>query len=340
NMGFAEKVDCPVILVADIDKGGVFAHIVGTLELLAESEQARTVGFIINRFRGDIKLLEPGIEWLEKRTGKKVIGVLPYIHGLHIEAEDAIPKNIPSKDSADSNKLKVVVPVLPRISNHTDFDLLRLHPNVDFRFIGSVDEIGEADLMILPGSKSVRRDLSWLVENSWENAIKRHLRYGGKLIGICGGFQMLGHMIHDPNGLEGDTGSSNGLALLNMETTLEPEKQLIRRVGELVIGSAHVEGYEIHMGVSRGPAMNIPAILMKDGQDGAISDDQQIMGTYLHGLFDHTEAAQALLRWAGLEDSSSQTLFDYHQFKENELDRLAETFAEHLDITFIESLIN
>ena len=342
NMGFAEKVDCPVILVADIDKGGVFAHIVGTIELLSKSEQARISGFIINRFRGDIKLLEPGIEWLEQRTGKKVIGVLPYIHGLHIEAEDAVPKNLSLEQSTDPSKLKVVVPVLPRISNHTDFDLLRLHPNVDFRFVKSIDEISQADLIILPGSKSVRNDLNWLIDGDWKMAIERHLRYGGKLIGICGGFQMLGRTIHDPHGLEGEAGSSSGLGLLNMETVLEAEKQLIRRQGTLTIDNAAVEGYEIHMGISSGPAMNNPAVQLEGAQDGAISDDQLIMGSYLHGLFDHTEAAQAILKWAGLKNSpdSAQDIFDYSQLKESELDRLANTFADHLDIGFIESLFD
>ncbi len=347
NMGFAEKVDCPVILVADIDKGGVFAHIVGTMALLSQSEQDRIVGFIINRFRGDIKLLEPGLDWLEKYTGKKVIGVIPYIHDLHIEAEDAIPANVTSQDDSIPDKLKVVVPVLPRISNHTDFDLLRLHPQVDFRFVASVDEITEADLIILPGSKNVRDDLNWLRKNGWEKVIAQHLRYGGKLMGICGGFQMLGNAIHDPEGLEGEPGSGHGLGLLDMETTLRPDKQLIRRQGKLRITSAYdhnaptIEGYEIHMGVSSGPAMERPVVIFSDGSDGAMSGDRQILGSYLHGLFDHTEAAQALLKWAGLkENNKSETPFDYNLLKESEFDRLAKTFAAHLDINFIEQLID
>lgn len=353
NMGFAERVDCPVILVADIDKGGVFAHIVGTLALLSQSEQDRIAGFIINRFRGDIKLLKPGLDWLEKYTGKKVIGVLPYIHDLHIEAEDAIPANVTSPTDRDPDKLKVVVPVLPRISNHTDFDMLRLHPRVDFRFVASVNEITETDLIILPGSKSVRGDLNWLRENGWEKVISRHLRYGGKLMGICGGFQMLGNAIHDPQGLEGETGSCHGLGLLDMETTLQPDKQLIRRQGKLRIGdddnlnipnvsdAPKITGYEIHMGVSSGPAMETPVVTFSDGSDGAMSEDRQVLGSYLHGLFDHTEAAQALLQWAGLKkNNKADTPFDYNRLKESEFDRLATTFAANLDIDFIEQLIN
>ncbi|MCW8825098.1 MAG: cobyric acid synthase [Gammaproteobacteria bacterium] len=343
NMGFAEEVDCPVIIVADIDKGGIFAHLVGTVELLSPSEQQRVAGFIINRFRGDIKLLEPGITWLEERTGKKVFGVLPYIHGLHIEAEDAIPENIvPSSNGEHSNQLRVVVPTLPRISNHTDFDLLRLHPDVDFQFVQSVGETGNADLIILPGSKSVRDDLAWLNESGWSSAIKRHLRYGGKVIGICGGFQMLGKSIHDPLGLEGDAGSSKALGLLDMETTLGEEKQLIRRQGTLALGSAQVEGYEIHMGISSGPALHSPAIHLENSDDGAISEDQQILGTYLHGLFDNTDAARELLAWSGLSKNalSSEAPFDYRLLKEQELDRLANIFEENLDIQSIESLMN
>ncbi len=207
NMGFAEAVDCPVLLIADINRGGVFAHLVGTLELLSPSEQARVKGFIINRFRGDIALLQPGLDWLEQRTGKPVIGVLPYVLDLHLEAEDGIDQR--QTDKADQ-VLKVVVPVLPRISNHTDFDPLRLHPQVDLQFVGPGQAIPPADLIILPGSKSVRNDLAYLRANGWETAISRHLRYGGKVLGICGGLQMLGEQVHDPLGLEGVPGPAPG----------------------------------------------------------------------------------------------------------------------------------
>jgi len=175
NMGFAEAVDCPVILIADIDRGGVFAHLVGTLELLSASEQARVQGFVINRFRGDLALLEPGLDWLEAHTGKPVLGVLPYLHDLHLEAEDAIDNRQVAKTG---ERLKVAVPVLPRISNHTDFDPLRLHPQVELSFVGPGQRIPPADLIVLPGSKSVRADLAHLRAQGWETAIQRHLRYG------------------------------------------------------------------------------------------------------------------------------------------------------------------
>ena len=204
NMGFAEAVDCPVILIADIDRGGVFAHLVGTLALLSPSEQARVVGFVINRFRGNLALLQPGLDWLEQHTGKPVIGVLPYLRDLHLEAEDAVPPSYPlpcreitndlaavamqpsrmassfirvrERIEVSVEKLRVIVPVLPHISNHTDFDPLRLHPQIEFVFVALGEDIPAADLIVLPGSKSVRSDLDRLRESGWEAAIQRHLR--------------------------------------------------------------------------------------------------------------------------------------------------------------------
>ncbi len=327
NMGFAEAADVPVLLVADIDRGGVFAHIVGTLALLSESERARIVGFVINRFRGDIALLQPGLDWLEQETGKPVIGVLPYLHGLHIEAEDAVPRDAVSGN--DAGKLRVIVPVLPRISNHTDFDPLRLHPQVDFRFVGINEPIPPADLIVLPGSKSVRDDLDFLREHGWDQALLKHLRYGGKVVGVCGGFQMLGDLLHDPLGLEGASGSSPGLGLLDMQTTLEPEKHLRRVDGKLALADAVVAGYEIHMGVSTGAALQTPALFLESGAEGAVSPDGQIIGTYLHGLFDHPQACAVLLAWAGLKNQ--EAAFDYRRLREAGLDRLADTLEAHLD---------
>lgn len=333
NMGFAEAVDCPVILVADIDRGGVFAHIVGTLALLSESERQRVVGFVINRFRGDITLLEPGLEWLERETGKPVLGVVPYLHSLHLEAEDAITSH---QVAGDGDALSVVVPVFPRISNHTDFDPLRLHPEVDLKYVGPGGSPPPCDLMILPGSKSVRADLGWLRLNGWEEAIQRHLRYGGKLIGICGGFQMLGHAIHDPSGIEGEPGTSPGLGLLDIETTLVPQKMLRNVTGRLAMGDAEVSGYEIHCGISHGDGLQHPAVYLQGGSDGAISPDGQIVGTYLHGLFDSSSANDALLKWAGLTLS---TQLDYSEIKESAIDRLADCLEQHLDLEAIAQIL-
>jgi len=333
NMGFAEAVDCPVLLIADINRGGVFAHLVGTLELLSPTEQARVKGFIINRFRGDIALLQPGLDWLETRTGKPVVGVLPYVMDLHLEAEDGIDKRQIDKAA---QVLKVVVPVLPRISNHTDFDPLRLHPQVDLQFIGPGQPIPAADLIILPGSKSVRSDLAYLRANGWDAAVARHLRYGGKVLGICGGLQMLGEQVHDPLGLEGPAGSSDGLGLLAFSTTLEEEKQLRNVRGRLLLENAEVSGYEIHAGVTCGDALSNAAVLLEDGRsDGAQSADGQILGTYLHGLFESPAACSALLRWAGLQDVQE---VDYHALRERDIERLADLVENHLDTDLLRSL--
>ena len=326
NMGFAEAVDCPVILVADIDKGGVFAHLVGTLELLSASEQDRVVGFVINKFRGDIGLLQPGLDWLEKRTGKPVLGVLPYLHGLELEAEDAISAQQPSGEGF----FKVKVPVLSRISNHTDFDALRLHPQVDLEFVGPGQSLAGADLIILPGSKNVRRDLAFLRDNGWEPEILRHLRYGGKLLGICGGYQMLGERIEDPEGIEDEPGSSEGLGLIDAVTRLAPSKQLRQVRGRLLPGGAPVAGYEIHCGITRCTGDPQPAVRLDDGRsDGVVTADGQVIGTYLHGLFDLPEARDALLAWAGVKVEAAPAIGD---IQEAELERLANSIETNLDL--------
>jgi len=350
NMGFAEAADCPVLLVADIDRGGVFAHLVGTLALLSGSERARVQGFVINRFRGDISLLQPGLDWLEEHTGKPVLGVLPYLHGLHLEAEDSLPSpasRITSdlagvvsqpgrmasssiRGAGEEGKLRIVAPALPHISNHTDFDPLRLHPQVEFSYVAMGETIPAADLIVLPGSKNTRADLGWLRAQGWGNYLARHLRYGGKLLGICGGMQMLGHAIHDPHGIEGEAGSSAGLGYLDFTTTLEPHKQLRNVQGTLAQSGAPLSGYEIHSGVSAGDALHRPFARFDDGRsDGAISQDGQIMATYLHGVFESPPACAALLAWAGLQVPQA---FDYHALRERNLERLADALEAHLDM--------
>jgi adenosylcobyric acid synthase len=331
NMGYAEAVDCPVILVADIDRGGVFAHLVGTLALLSPSERARVVGFVINRFRGDLALLQPGLDWLERETGKPVLGVLPYLHGLHLEAEDALPRERMTKSVA---ALRVAVPALPRISNHTDFDALRAHPDVDLHFVGPDEAIPACDLIILPGSKATRADLAWLRAQAWDVALARHLRYGGKVLGICGGLQMLGRAVHDPLGIEGEAGSSAGLGWLELETTLEPHKQLHRVHGRLAFAEASVQGYEIHCGISRGAALANPFARLDDGRcDGALSTDGQVMGSYLHGLFDDPQTLSAVLQWAGLHDASA---VDVRALREASIERLADAVEVHLNGEYLQ----
>ncbi len=334
NMGFAEAVDCPVILIADIDKGGVFAHLVGTLALLSPSEQARVKGFVINRFRGDLSLLQPGLDWLEAHTGKPVLGVLPYLHGLHIDAEDAIEGTNPQHGT-----FKIIVPVIPHISNHTDFDALRLHPEVSLHFIAPHQPIPPCDLIILPGSKNVRADLDFLRAQGWDKAIQRHLRYGGKVIGLCGGLQMLGQSIADPHGLEGRAGTSPGLGWLAIDSVLQPEKQLRQVRGTLTIcdEACALSGYEIHAGVSSGADLARPVARLEHGieyrMDGAISSDHQVLGSYIHGIFDQPSACQALLAWAGLGRDSAAP--DMHALREQGIKRLADMVDEHLDMARI-----
>jgi adenosylcobyric acid synthase len=330
NMGFAEAVDCPVVLIADIDRGGVFAHVVGTLALLSDSERNRVRGFVINRFRGDLSLLQPGLDWLERHTGKPVLGVLPYLHGLHLDAEDGISRDAPAAPGHSNDKLRIVVPVLPRISNHTDFEPLALHPQVELRYIDAATSPPPADLVILPGSKSVRADLDWLRAHAWPGYLEKHLRYSGKVLGICGGMQMLGSVIADPEGIEGDAGESPGLGLLQLTTVLLPSKRLSNVSGHLRLENACVRGYEIHAGRTQGPALERPAVLLDDGTaDGAISDDGQILATYLHGIFEEAGACAALLRWAGL---TAPLEIDHAARREQMLDRLADTIERECNL--------
>lgn len=339
NMGFAEEVDCPVILIADIDKGGVFAHIVGTLSCLSESEQARIQGFVINRFRGDIKLLEDGLEWLEQQTGKPVLGVLPYLHGLHLDAEDAIS---PTKVTRPG-QFKVICPLLPHISNHTDLDPLLLHPDIDFEFIRHNEPLPPADLVILPGSKSVAFDLQWLKEQGWQTYLNKHLRYEGKIIGICGGLQMLGQWILDPQGIESAQPKQAGFGLFDYSTTLQAEKQLINRIGSFNFENpALMKGYEIHQGVTDLSAYK-PAIIfdtiddnMGATIDGAFSADNQILVSYCHGLFDETSALQSLLQWANV---TLTLAFDLAEHREEQINRLADTLEQHLDLEKINQIL-
>ncbi|MUK46367.1 cobyric acid synthase [Aliivibrio fischeri] len=334
NMGFAEAADVPVIIVADIDRGGVFAHLYGTLALLSESEQARVKGFVINRFRGDISLLVPGLEWLEEKTGKPVLGVIPYLHGLNLEAEDAI-----KSEQLDKGKFVVKVPVVTRISNHTDFDPLRLHPDIDLQFIGKGESLSGADFIILPGSKSVQADLDYVKSQGWDKDIERHLRYGGKVMGICGGYQMLGEYLADPLGIEGAPCSIKGLGYLSISTELQKQKQLTLVEGKLVLpnqSAVKVKGYEIHAGVSTnlGQEHRPISIHTKDAMryDGTINSENSIFGTYLHGVFDEPEAFETILTWAGLEKCQA---INMHDIQEEAIERIAKSMEESLDLSLI-----
>jgi adenosylcobyric acid synthase len=260
--------------------------------------------------------------------------VLPYLHGLHLEAEDAL--NMQQLGDDTENRLKIVVPVLPRISNHTDFDPLRQHPQLDFQFVSVQDVIPPADLIILPGSKSVADDLAFLQANGWPEHLRHHLRYGGKVMGICGGFQMLGQTIKDPRGVESSTLCARGLGLLALQTTLAEQKTLSNVTGYFRDRNTPVSGYEIHAGVSEGVALTNPAFVINGMPEGAISADGQILGTYLHGVFESPEACQALMNWAGLDDAEQ---IDYAALRERGIDRLADAVEQSLDTTQLQNLI-
>ncbi|WP_341218756.1 cobyric acid synthase [uncultured Pseudoalteromonas sp.] len=339
NMGYAEKVDCPVIIIADIDKGGVFAHLVGTLALLSGSEQARVKGFVINRFRGDISLLQGGLDWLEQYTGKPVLGVLPYLHDLTLDAEDAVAIN----NNVTHATINIAILLVPHISNHTDFDALRLHPNINVNYIRHTQVIPDVDLIILPGSKNVLGDLNFLINEGWDNQIKRHLRYGGKVLGICGGMQMLGNIIYDPEGVESSLKSVSGLALCEFETTLTSQKVLSKVTATLKLNNRQTlcSGYEIHAGVSKGNALKTPLITFSQHPngfktDGFISDDNAIAGTYLHGLFDEPNATMEILKWVKPDLNIDPISIDTH--REQQLARLATMCETHLDIAQITSI--
>ncbi len=353
NMGFAEVADCPVIIIADIDKGGVFAHLVGTLALLSPSEQARVKGFVINRFRGDMSLLQPGIDWLEQYTNKPVLGVLPYLHDLHLDAEDALIDTPINPLTDTSARLTVLVLVYPRISNHTDFDPLRLHPQIDFHYVSMQSDASSAvwphaDIIILPGSKNVRADLAFMRQQGWDIKLKHHLRYGGKVIGICGGYQMMGELIDDPLGIEDNAGCSDGLGLLPITTVLTVSKTLTQVRGHLRIQDQQAEfsGYEIHCGESsltQGDLTQPMLIkhvadqpLPEAKLDGLLSNDQQILATYIHGLFDSPQACQLILGWAGLTNAQH---IDINQIREQQLNRLADVLEAHLDMNTLKGLI-
>jgi len=349
NMGFAEAVDCPVIIIADIDKGGVFAHLVGTLMLLSQSEQDRVIGFVINRFRGDISLLESGLTWLEQRTNKPVLGVLPYLHGLDISSEDALITQQQLNNKSESKyQVRIVVLVYPHMSNHTDFDALRLHPEIDCQFLFAKNpqlavSIPACDLIILPGSKNVISDLNFLRKQNWQQDIAKHLRYGGKVIGICGGYQMLGKVILDPHHVEGDIASCEGLNYFPISTELKPSKTLINVEGQLCLQQKNVtvRGYEIHAGVSQfvnEAKEGCHDLLTIEGKShGLLSEDDQIAGCYLHGFFDTTEALGLIINWLGSNINQGVSIDELENIAIN---RISDACQKYLDMKKIDQLLD
>lgn len=291
NMKMAHLADAPVLLIADIDRGGVFASLVGTLALLDEDERARVKGFIINKFRGKLELLQPGLEWLEEYTGIPVLGVIPYAQ-LDVEAEDSLSlANLRlKKQDENPEALRITVISLPRISNFTDLDPLYEEPGVSVYLVSSPDQWKDADIILIPGTKNTTDDLRWLQETGLAGRIQEAASMGTRVVGICGGYQMLGKVLRDPEGIESNYQEMEGLGLLNGETIFQGDKRTVRVEGTVIGGNfaegQSLEGYEIHLGRTHLAEGTEPLIqLSHDYQDGAISEDGRCWGTYLHGIF-------------------------------------------------------
>ncbi|MDF2924256.1 MAG: cobyric acid synthase [Paenibacillaceae bacterium] len=361
NMRLAGWADAPVLLVADIDRGGVFASIVGTLEILEPHERERVKGFVINKFRGDVSLLQPGLDWLEQRTGKPVLGVIPFLPQLGLEDEDSA--SLDAKLSApcpsySKDKLDIAVIRLPRLSNFTDFDPLPEEPDVALRYVAAPGELGSPDAVIIPGSKNTVDDLLFLRESGLEQQLLIYVQEGGSVVGICAGYQMLGRLLSDPEHMESDRDEVHGLGLLPVSTVFTPDKRTVRVTGEGAVGSPGnaglypVKGYEIHMGRTsflepvRHPfsiAVSLPNGLAggEFHDDGAITADGRVWGTYIHGIMHNDGLRRAWLN--GLRSGRGwppvAEQLDFGGKREAALDRLADHVRRHLDMRRIYEMI-
>lgn len=352
NMRIARMADCPVLLVADIDKGGALASVVGTLELLDPADRERVVGILINKFRGDVKLFHPAVDFLEKKTGIPVLGIIPYFQGFRVQEEDTIPEDtLRAGRNKEENKLDIVVINLPHISNFTDFDPLEDEPDVQLRYVSKAIRLGSPDLIIIPGSKNTIHDLAYLQKSGLASAIREQEKRGISVVGICGGYQMLGTELHDPLHTESDIDSIKGLGLLNISTIFNPDK-ITTQVQAEVIGSGPiltglagqmVTGYEIHMGRSEAGPDVLPVfrILERstnqvDVLDGAVRADGRVWGTYIHGIFDNDGFRRHILDhiraekgWQPLEADEILTVFEQ---REKDFNKLAEVVRNSMDI--------
>ena len=343
NMGMAKMAKAPVLLVGDIDRGGVFAQLIGTVMLLEEDERAMVKGLIINKFRGDKTILDPGVEMLEARSGIPVVGVAPYLD-IQVEDEDSLTERFERKQEV--GLIDIAVIRVPRISNFTDFNPLESIPGVSLRYVKHVSELGNPDLIILPGTKNTMEDLLWMREGGMEAAVLKAAAKGKMIFGICGGYQMLGETLSDPYGVEAG-GTIKGMGLLPMDTVFARNKTRTRvsgRFGALTgelssLSGAEVEGYEIHMGetVLNGEARH--SLSIRDSVSGSEKEDGvylgNICGTYVHGVFDREESAEALIRTLGNQkgiDVSQMAGVDFAAFKETQYDILAAELRKHLDM--------
>ena len=327
NMGFAKEVNIPAFLVGDIHRGGVIASIIGTLAVLDEADKARLKGFLINKFHGDTSLFEAGKTYIEKTTRITCLGVIPHFAAArNLPAEDAVA--LEEALTSSSSDCKIVVLRLPRIANFDDLDPLRLEPGVSVRFLEASEAIpGDMSLVIIPGSKSTIADFAALKSAGWDIDLKAHVRRGGRVLGLCGGYQMLGQKIHDPQGLEGPAQSIDGLGLLNIETTLLSDKTLTRVKATHASGHT-IDGYEIHLGNSHGNDCSRPFAHIGDHDDGAISANGLVSGTYIHGCFSSDEFRKNFLK--GLGAKTSNLVFE--QLIETTLDELATHLEAHVNL--------
>lgn len=345
NMGMAKIADAPVLLVADIDKGGVFAAIYGTIALLEPADRRRVKGLIVNKFRGDIALLEPGLKMIEDLTQVPVVGVIPYAQ-LNIEDEDSVALNNVNRVYDFRKDLDIAVIGLSKISNFTDFRSLELEPDVSLRYVFPGDRLGSPDIVILPGSKNTVEDRIYLENSGLDKEIVQLRSEGKTIVGICGGFQLLGQQLLDPQGHESSRGSLPGLGLLKVETCFEAKKTTTQVKGKAA--GIPVKGYEIHMGNTLNLGeQNFADITSANGleitkQDGAVSEDGKVMGTYLHGIFDNSEWKRHFLNQVRLEKGLQpirELSMPYKEYKNIQYDRLADLLRENLDMAKIYEIL-
>jgi adenosylcobyric acid synthase len=331
NMGFAEAAGVPVALIGDIDRGGVIASIVGTWTLLSEAERARLTGVIINKFRGDVSLFDDGLAVIARETGLACFGVVPYFaEARALPAEDALAVETFEAPAARNGAVRVAVPALSRIANFDDLDPLVAEPDVSVDFVQPGTALpGDADLIVLPGSKATLSDLAFLRAQGWDLDIAAHLRRGGQVLGLCGGYQILGRVVRDPGGIEGAPGEAEGLGLLEIETELAGDKTLAEADGVEVASGEVVRGYEMHLGASRGPGLARPMLELAGKPEGAVSEDGRVMGCYLHGLFAADGFRHAFLSRLKAREVSGVA---YEAEVDRILDRLAEHLEAHLDL--------
>ncbi len=334
NMGFARAANVPVVIIGDIDRGGVIASLVGTHAVLDADDRSMIKGFLINKFRGDPRLFDDGLTAITDATGWQSFGVLPWVSAAReLPAEDAVI--LENLSGAAPQSLKIVVPLLSRIANFDDLDPLKAEDTVTLEMIPPGRPLPrDADLIVLPGTKATRADLDFLRAQGWDIDIKAHVRHGGRVLGICGGYQMLGHVVRDPLGLEGEAGETPGLGLLNVETVLAPEK-ILRAVtgvavdGNVPIETAVVDGYEIHAGYTSGPDILRPVLKIGNQDHGALSLDRRIAGVYIHGLFGHSDYRRYFLQSLGYQQ---RRMIDYRTSVDQALTAMADAMEAHLDV--------